>query len=83
VHDLDDLALGAAVLGTGGGGDPHIGKLTAVAAMRRHGDVTLIDLADLADDDLVVPAAMMGAQASSATTWTTLRSRRQPDQVLS
>ena len=61
VHDLDDLALGAAVLGTGGGGDPHIGKLTAAAAMRRHGDVTLIDLADLADDDLVVPAAMMGA----------------------
>lgn len=61
LHEMDDLALGAAVLGTGGGGDPYIGKLTAMAAMRRHGDVTLIDLDDLVDDDLIVPAAMMGA----------------------
>jgi len=61
VRDMDDLALGAAVLGTGGGGDPHIGKLTAAATMRRHGEVALIALDDLADDDLVIPAAMMGA----------------------
>jgi len=61
VRDMDDLALGAAVLGTGGGGDPHIGKLTAAEAIRRHGDVTLIDLGDLADDDLILPVAMMGA----------------------
>src|SRR5579883_2660871 len=60
-EQMDDLALGAAVLGTGGGGDPHIGKLAARAAMARHGDVTLIDLDDLDDDALVVPAAMMGA----------------------
>jgi DUF917 family protein len=60
-EDMDDLALGAAILGTGGGGDPHIGKLTAIAAMRAHGPVTLIGLRDLGDDDLVVPAAMMGA----------------------
>ena len=61
LQDLDDLALGAAVLGTGGGGDPYIGKLTAKAAMRKYGDVGVIDLSDLTDDDLVVPAAMMGA----------------------
>lgn len=61
VADLDDLALGAAVLGTGGGGDPHIGKLTAAAALRQHGDVKLITLDDLDDDDLIIPAAMMGA----------------------
>lgn len=61
VRDMDDLALGAAVLGTGGGGDPHIGKLTAAEAIRRHGDVTLIDPGDLADDDLILPVAMMGA----------------------
>jgi len=60
-EQMDDLALGAAVLGTGGGGDPHIGKLTARAAMAKHGDVTLIALDDLDDDALVVPAAMMGA----------------------
>ncbi|HKG25824.1 MAG TPA: DUF917 family protein, partial [Thermomicrobiales bacterium] len=32
---LDDIAMGAAVLGTGGGGDPYVGKLMAQAAMRR------------------------------------------------
>ena len=31
--DLTALARGAAVLGTGGGGDPHIGKLMARQAM--------------------------------------------------
>ena len=59
--DMSDLALGAAVLGTGGGGDPYIGQLTATAAMRRYGDVSLLDIDELADDDLVIPAAMMGA----------------------
>jgi hypothetical protein len=61
VEALDDIALGAAVLGTGGGGDPYIGKLMAQASLRRHGDVELIDPHELADDDLVVPTAMMGA----------------------
>jgi len=27
--ELEDIAVGAAILGTGGGGDPHIGKLLA------------------------------------------------------
>jgi|FLYL01.1.fsa_nt_gi DUF917 family protein len=60
-EDMHDLAVGAAVLGTGGGGDPYIGKLMAMQAMRRHGPVTLIDVDELDDDALVVPAAMMGA----------------------
>ena len=60
-EDLDDMALGAAVLGTGGGGNPYIGRLMAQAAFRKYGPVKLIDAAELADDDLVVPAAMMGA----------------------
>jgi DUF917 family protein len=59
--DLDDIALGAAVLGTGGGGDPYIGKLMAQNALRTNGPATLLDPSELADDDLVVPAAMMGA----------------------
>ena len=58
---LDDIARGAAVLGTGGGGDPYIGKLMAQGVLRRRGDVDLLDPLDLADDDLVVPSAMMGA----------------------
>jgi DUF917 family protein len=58
---LEDLALGAAVLGTGGGGDPYIGKLMARQAIREHGPVELYTLDELDDDDLVVPTAMMGA----------------------
>jgi uncharacterized protein len=60
-HDLDDLALGAAILGTGGGGDPYIGKLLAQQTIREHGPVTVIDVDELDDDALVVPVAMMGA----------------------
>ena len=58
--ELEDIAVGAAVLGTGGGGDPYIGKLMAQAGDRAHGPVSgLVD--ELPDDALVVPSAMMGA----------------------
>lgn len=60
-QNIEDMALGAAVLGTGGGGDPYIGKLMALEAVREHGPVRLLDLDEIGDDDLVVPAAMMGA----------------------
>ena len=33
--ELDDIAVGAAILGTGGGGDPYIGKLLAQAGHPR------------------------------------------------
>lgn len=59
--NIEDLALGAAVLGTGGGGDPYIGKLMAIQAMRQHGPVTLLDVDEVDDDSLIVPSAMMGA----------------------
>lgn len=58
---LDLLAVGGAVLGSGGGGDPYIGKLMARAALRRHGPVRLMALAELPDDALVVASCMMGA----------------------
>jgi DUF917 family protein len=59
--DLDDLAIGAAILGTGGGGNPYVGKLLARAAIREHGPVTVVDAEEVPDDALVVPSAMMGA----------------------
>jgi DUF917 family protein len=60
-QDLIDLALGAAILGTGGGGDPYVGRLLAQEAIRACGPVTVCDPGDVPDDALVVPAAMMGA----------------------
>lgn len=59
--DLDDIARGAAILGTGGGGDPYIGRLLATSAVREYGAVSLVPLADLDDDAVVLPVAMMGA----------------------
>ena len=60
-EDLADIAFGAAVLGTGGGGDPHIGQLMAAASIRKHGPVELLAPESLGDDDLIVPVGMMGA----------------------
>ena len=59
--DLDDIAVGGAILGTGGGGDPCIGKLMAQRAIQKHGPVRMIDVEEVDDDALVVPCAMMGA----------------------
>src|SRR4051812_50106388 len=61
IRELRDLARGAAVLGTGGGGDPYIGRLLAEQAIAQHGPVTLVDVAEVPDDALVLPSAMMGA----------------------
>lgn len=60
-NDIEDIATGAAVLGTGGGGDPHVGKLMAQQAIEEHGPVELLDPEEIPDDALVVPSAMMGA----------------------
>ena len=60
-RDLDNLAVGAAILGTGGGGDPFIGKVMAQQAIEEEGPVMLMDAEELDDDALVLPTAMMGA----------------------
>lgn len=58
---LADLAFGAAVLGTGGGGDPYLGRLLAEQAIDECGPVELLDLNAVPDGALVLPVAMMGA----------------------
>lgn len=57
---IDGLARGAAVLGTGGGGDPYIGALLARQALAS-GDVAVVGLDEVPDDALVLFVAMMGA----------------------
>ncbi|MFV0386032.1 DUF917 domain-containing protein [Paracoccus sp. (in: a-proteobacteria)] len=59
--DLDAIAVGGAFLGTGGGGDPYIGKLMARAAMGDAGKVRVVDAERVPDDALCVPVCMMGA----------------------
>lgn len=61
VQMVEDIAVGAALLGTGGGGDPYVGKLMAIQALKKNGPVELIDVEEVPDEALIVPAAMMGA----------------------
>ncbi|MBX5477329.1 MAG: DUF917 domain-containing protein, partial [Clostridia bacterium] len=58
---IEDIALGAAVLGTGGGGDPFIGKLMALQTVEECGPIRLISLDEVPDDAVCVPIGMMGA----------------------
>jgi hypothetical protein len=59
--EIEEIALGAALLGTGGGGDPFVGKLMALDAVDKYGPVQLIPPEDVPDGGLVIPSAMMGA----------------------
>jgi DUF917 family protein len=58
--DLPDLARGATLLGTGGGGDPYIGMMLVKQVL---GDrsITILDPDELDDDLFVIPTAQMGA----------------------
>ena len=59
--DLDDIALGAPILATGGGSDPFVGNLIARRVIERGGDVPMIPLSRVPDDALVIASASMGA----------------------
>ncbi|MCX4963731.1 DUF917 domain-containing protein [Streptomyces sp. NBC_00654] len=61
LDNLEDIARGAGILGTGGGGDPYIGMLLAREAIRRHGPVRVVDFDEVAPDATVVPISGMGA----------------------
>ena len=57
------IADGGAVLGSGGGGNPYIGRLMAQQALAGGKTVPMVSLDEFADDDLILPIAMMGAPA--------------------
>jgi len=44
-EEVRDVARGAAVLGTGGGGDPYLGTLAALRALDRYGRPQVVDVA--------------------------------------
>lgn len=61
IADIQDMASGAAFLGTGGGGDPYIGRLLAQHAVSQFGMPEIIEPEDLDDDATVFTSAMLGA----------------------
>src|SRR2546428_4469827 len=60
-EEIESLAIGAWILGTGGGGSPYCGLLNMRQLYRAGTVVSLIDPMDLADDDLVAVVSQMGA----------------------
>lgn len=58
---LESLEIGTAILGTGGGGDPYIGKLMAREQLLRGKTIELISVDEADDDGEILPVAMMGA----------------------
>ncbi|HEY0189044.1 MAG TPA: DUF917 domain-containing protein [Cellulomonas sp.] len=60
-EDVDPLASGAAVFGTGGGGAVHTVRLSARTAVAEHGPVPLVRVDQLTEDDVVINMSAMGA----------------------
>lgn len=63
--DIKEIAIGAALLGSGGGGNPYIGKLMAISMIKKNGPVTLLSPEEAPDDELFVSASGIGAPAVS------------------
>ncbi len=59
--ELAAIARGAALLGTGGGGDPYVGRLLAEHALGPGGHVPVIPLAEVPDDAVVAAVGIIGA----------------------
>ena len=58
---LESIAIGAGILGTGGGGNPYIGQLRARQAIRQWGPVTVLAPEEVPDDARVVCVGSIGA----------------------
>lgn len=61
LREVEDIAIGSAVLGTGGGGDPYLGRLVAQQAIREHGPLELISAEELGDEDMAVCPFLIGS----------------------
>lgn len=61
LDDIEALAVGAWILGTGGGGSPYNSLLNMRRLYAEGHRVSLMDAAELADDDPVAVVSVMGA----------------------
>ncbi len=59
--DVARIAIGAGILGTGGGGNPRQGRIRAQTKLEEGFKLTIVSLDELPDDALVVPMGGMGA----------------------
>jgi len=61
LDDIRDMARGAVLLGTGGGGDPYVGELFVRAQIRKGKYPVVISCDEIPDDAFVVSIAGVGA----------------------
>lgn len=61
IDDFEALAIGAGILGTGGGGNPYLAKIRAIQYLKEGIDIKLVDFDAVPDDALVVSVGGMGA----------------------
>ena len=61
LEDLEAIEVGAAILGTGGGGNPYIGKLRCRQELKKGRRIEVIGLDELPDDAMVVSLGGIGA----------------------
>ena len=62
---LEALAIGCGILGTGGGGNPYIGKLEAREQLRQGKTIRVIGMDELPDDAFATTVGGMGAPTVS------------------
>ncbi|WP_207799301.1 DUF917 domain-containing protein [Candidatus Cryosericum septentrionale] len=60
---VEDLARGATFFGTGGGGEPTEGAKAVLSEVEQGKKISLIDVQELSDDDLVACPFLMGSIA--------------------
>ena len=63
VEEIESLAIGAWILGTGGGGSPYLALLNMRQLYREGVVCRLMDASELADDDLVAVVLQHGRSA--------------------
>lgn len=64
-QSLEDIAIGAGILGTGGGGNPYYGKLHVRRLLAQGARIPIVAPAEVPDDALVVSVGGMGAPTVS------------------
>jgi DUF917 family protein len=62
---LEALAIGAGILGTGGGGNPYLGKLEALQQLKAGKSIRIIALDELPDDAFTTTVGGMGSPTVS------------------
>lgn len=62
---LERIEIGAGILGTGGGGNPYLGRIFARELVRQGGSITVVPVTEVPDDALVTSVGGMGAPVIS------------------